>query len=115
MYGEPDPDDPANWVNSRPIRQAVADANPGNAAQIVAAANLNYDFVPDCNDYLVILLVNLDPSGQPHLIWKRIPCPDFGSETVWASGEYTFIDERIARKWGWIFEVDCTDDDDDDE
>ena len=77
-------------------------------AEIIAAAeayqNEEGEFVPECGQYLVIVLDPIPPV-QPVIIWKPISCG--GEETVWAFGDYTFIDNGIARKWGWIFDLDC--------
>ena len=110
FWGEPILSDPDNWYNSPAFGRPRRDSNPQNVSQIVAAALENPLFVPGCDDYLVIFLVPVDTNVQPHLIWKRINCPELGSETVWAYGEHPFNhpDNFIARKWGWIFEVDCT-------
>jgi hypothetical protein len=109
LYGTPDITDPSNWINGQGLQPVINASTPDNVLQIITAANLNSVFVPGCDEYLVVFLVDLVPNAQAHLIWKKIPCPDFGSETVWAYGEHTFIELGIANKWGWIFEVDCTD------
>ena len=76
------------------------------------AMEFGANFVPECGEKVVIILYvpNADPAVQINIIEYPVPCGG-GSETVWAYGEYRFNDRNnlIARKWGWIFEVDCTD------
>jgi hypothetical protein len=38
---------------------------------------------------------------------KEIPCGE--TETAWAFGEYTFIDEGIAVRWGWFQDLSLSD------
>ena len=63
-------------------------------------------FKPGCDEYLVLVIVQGNvPHKQPVFIKILVPCGDGGEETAWAFGGYTFIGEKIARKWGWIFEM----------
>lgn len=63
------------------------------------------NFIPVCGEYLAIIVVV--PGQQTTLFKFPVPCGG-GSETVWAYGEHTFIELGVARKWGWIFELNCT-------
>jgi len=54
------------------------------------------------------LVIDQDQDNRQNMLFKYpVPCIGGGDETIWAEGEYTFIEENIARKWGWIFEVTC--------
>ena len=57
-------------------------------------------FVPECGMYMGIILYK-EGNLQPIIIPYMVTCGD--EETAWAEGQYNFIDEKIARKWGWIF------------
>lgn len=78
---------------------------PEKVTEIKNLAELNGPgFVPECEQKVAIVLYK---SGtQPIVLEYPVPCGG-GSETAWAFGEDTFIDLRIARKWGWIFEINC--------
>ncbi|MFN3556788.1 MAG: hypothetical protein ACK4VN_12570 [Bacteroidales bacterium] len=73
-------------------------------ARIVSMANeLGYNFVPGCGQFFGIIIVL--PGQQTTLI--RFPVLCGGSDTAWAFGPDTFIQHKIARKWGWIFNLSC--------
>jgi hypothetical protein len=92
-----------SWTSNVGNTNVVNDSDPANVQEILDLAGENENFVPGCGEYLVIIL--WDQSVQPVIIWKPVPCG--GDETAWAFGEYTFIGEKVARKWGWIFELTC--------
>jgi hypothetical protein len=66
------------------------------------ASGLN--FIPVCGEKVVLVLVS--PKQQTTFIEFPVPCGG-GSETAWAFGEKTFIKEKIANKWGWVFGIQC--------
>jgi len=76
-------------------------------AEIVAKANAEgQGFVPQCGQYVAIIIV---VEGQQTTIFKYpVPCGG-GTETVWAFGDFAFSEQTpiIARKWGWIFNINC--------
>lgn len=84
----------------------VTGFNWTNVQELVALALANLDFVPECGGYIGIILVNDDQ--QTVIIKVPVPCEGEGDETVWAFGEHTFIENNIANKWGWVFEVDLS-------
>ena len=105
----------AIWELLETAPQNIADPpivfDPDKVADIIDAAEAYEedfgDFVPECGQYLVIVL---DPvqAVQPLIIWKLVPCGE--SETAWAIGgdednDYTFSGNGIANKWGWFFDM----------
>ncbi len=86
----------------------VGSSTEARVAEILEMAMDNGEgFVPGCGDYLV-LVIDQDQDNRQNMLFKYpVPCIGGGDETIWAEGEYTFIEENIARKWGWIFEVTC--------
>ncbi len=83
----------------------VGASNADRVNEIVERALLLSDgFVPQCDDLLAIILVS--PNQQTTIIEFPFLCGG-GSETIWGFGEHTFIDNGIAQKWGWAFEVGC--------
>ena len=64
-----------------------------------------FNFLLECNDKVAIILFKA--GVQPVVIEYPVPCG--GSDTVWAFGDFPFNDPNnfIARKWGWIFHLDC--------
>ncbi len=83
----------------------VGTYDDNRVAELVSRALENgVGYIPHCGDKAVILLVS--PNEQTTFIEMPVPCGG-GSETVWAFGDNTFIDAGIAKKWGWIFSLDC--------
>lgn len=90
----------------------VGSSSADRVNEIVAnALELGADFVPECDELVAIIMVS--PNEQTTIIEFPFPCGG-GSETIWGFGENTFIDNNIAQKWGWVFEVDCYADDEND-
>ena len=74
------------------------------ADEIVASAMAKGEnFVPSCGQKTAVIL--FVPNIQLTIIEVPVPCG--GDETAWAFGEHTFIGKKIAKKWGWIFEMNC--------
>jgi hypothetical protein len=84
----------------------VGPYNNDRVAEIVARA-LQYglEFVPVCGQKMLIVLVA--PNEQTCVIEVPVPCKEGRTETVWAYGQYTFKNLKIANKWGWIFKLHC--------
>lgn len=88
-----------NDLNEGPFSQARID----KIIEMAYASN-GRNFKPVCGEN-VILIIWL-PGIQTGIFEYPVPCGG-ESDTVWAYGEHTFVNLRIARKWGWIFEVNC--------
>ena len=70
------------------------------------SANNFGDFIPGCGERFAVILY-LD-GVQPLFITYPVPCKGV-EETAWAIGQHTFIDETVAKKWGWIFRMEYKD------
>ena len=53
----------------------------------------------DESDGIKEAMINVFPDPDPDPEPGEVTC-----ETAWGFGDYTFIDEEISKKWGWIFE-----------
>ena len=84
----------------------LGDVDDDRVDEIVAKAFAEgVGFIPGCGEYVAIIV--LVPEQQTTFFKYPVPCGG-GSETVWAYGEYAFNENGIAKKWGWIFDLDCT-------
>jgi hypothetical protein len=87
-----------------------------DAAALIDDAEANGEgYVPTTTDEIVAYILYIDDSTQATII--EVPfVPDdeeYTGETAWAYGEYTFIDEGIAKNWGWFFDYTVGDHDED--
>lgn len=57
--------------------------------------------------YLVsFAIVECETVGEAPVIYIAAHAALTNSETAWALGEFTFIDEGISNKWGWFLSID---------
>jgi hypothetical protein len=56
--------------------------------------------------------LEVNRGGNIYIAAHAVVSCDGWTETAWAYGDDTFIDKKIARKWGWFanWEICCTDD-----
>jgi len=84
--------------------RGIGEYSPCRVDELVALAQANGDgFVPLCGEKTALIFSV--PDIQLTIIEYPVPCGE--SETAWAYGEYTFIQKKIANKWGWFFGMTC--------
>jgi len=78
------------------------------------------DFEPTSSDDVVAWVLFISTSRQTTII--EVPFepedddePELEDETAWAYGDYTFIAKKIGKNWGWMFDYEVGDYEEDDE